>query len=81
MTQDEVLQQDVCNALGREEELETSTIGVAVRDGIVHLLGSVPTQADSDEAETVCRNVRNVAGVVNELHVEHGPRRARGVTA
>ena len=70
MTQDELLQQDVCDALAREDELEAATIGVAVKGGVVHLLGTVPTLSDREEAEAVCRNVANVSNVVNELRVE-----------
>lgn len=71
---DDQLQQDVIDELGAEGNLDASTIAVAVRDGVVTLLGSVPSFAEKHVAERAVKRVGGVRGFVDKLHaVEKRP--------
>ena len=64
---DDAIEQDVVEVLAAEGNLETSTIGVAVKNGIVYLEGTVPTEADRRSAERISRRVAGVSGVIDDL--------------
>jgi osmotically-inducible protein OsmY len=64
---DEQLQQDIIDELAAEGNLDASTIGVAVRDGMVELVGSVPSVAEKHVAERTVRRVGGVRGIVDKL--------------
>lgn len=66
-----MLQQAVIDELASNDNLNSSTIGVSVRDGTVHLIGTVPTGADLLDAEAAVRNVSGVTTIVNDLKIEH----------
>ncbi len=68
---DEAIQQDVIDDLADEGNLETSTIAVAVKNGVVFLEGVVPTDADRATADRVCCSVSGVVRVVNGLRPHH----------
>jgi len=67
---DESVTQGVIDELKADDNLDESTIAVAVRDGIVHLVGTVPTEADRNDAAADAKKARGVRGVVNNLRVE-----------
>jgi osmotically-inducible protein OsmY len=67
MNDDERLQQDVIDELAAEDNLDASTIGVAVRDGLVELVGTVPSVAEKHCAERAVRRVGGVRGIVDKL--------------
>ncbi len=64
---DENIQQDVIDELAAEDTLQMSTIGVAVKDGVVHLVGTVPSDADRRNAVRACNRVADVRAVVDDL--------------
>jgi osmotically-inducible protein OsmY len=64
---DEELQQEVVDELAAEVNLDASTIGVAVKDGAVVLLGVVPSVAERHIAERLVRRIAGVRAVVDKL--------------
>jgi osmotically-inducible protein OsmY len=64
---DKQIQQKVFAAL--EPQIGSTEIGVAVRDGVVTLCGTIDTHRQSDRAEAAARDVYGVKAVVNELRV------------
>ena len=66
---DVTLQQRVIDELAAESDLDGSTIGVSVQNGIVRLVGSVCTLADQQAAERAARRVAGSADVVDDLKV------------
>jgi BON domain len=66
---DESVTQGVIDELKADDNLDESTIAVAVREGIVHLVGTVPTNADRTDAEADAKKARGVLAVVNDLRV------------
>jgi osmotically-inducible protein OsmY len=70
MDNDAILQQAVIDELAADDNLETSTIGVSVKAGTVHLIGNVPTDADLQDAEAKVRNVPGVIAIVDDLKIK-----------
>lgn len=66
---DNRLQQDVIDELGAESDLDQATIGVAVKDGYVELLGHVHTLADKHTAERAVKRIAGVRGVHDKLKI------------
>ena len=66
---DESITQGVIDELKADDNLDESTIAVAVTDGIVHLVGTVPTGADRSDAEADAKKARGVQRVINDLRV------------
>lgn len=66
------LQQDVVDALGAEGNLDASTIAVDVKDGVVELLGAVPSFAEKGVAERAVRRIGGVRHVVDKLRTNDG---------
>lgn len=66
---DDQLQQDVIDELGAEGNLDASTIAIAVKSGIVTLLGTVPSSAEKAVAERTARRVGGVRGIVDKLRM------------
>jgi osmotically-inducible protein OsmY len=64
---DKQIQQKVLAAL--EPQIGSTEIGVAVRDGVVTLCGSIDTHRQSDRAEAAARDVYGVKALINELRV------------
>lgn len=52
-----------------DPEINPFNINVDTEDGVVTLLGRVPTQSDRDEAERLARNTKGVRDVDNRLKV------------
>jgi osmotically-inducible protein OsmY len=67
---DTSIQQDVIDELTAESDLDASTIGVAVKNGMVHLVGQVTTLADQQTAERAAHRVAGARGIVDHLKVE-----------
>jgi osmotically-inducible protein OsmY len=63
------LRNSVVKQLDWDPEVDASGIGVAAKEGVVALTGSVPTYADKLGAERVAKTVRGVRGVANDLEV------------
>jgi hyperosmotically inducible periplasmic protein len=55
--------------LAMERAKNLVTVNVDVKDGVVHLQGSVPTEADKAEAERLARSTDGVKEVTNDLTV------------
>jgi osmotically-inducible protein OsmY len=66
---DSRLQQDVIDELGTESDLDTSTIGVTVKDGVVELLGHVHNVADKHTAERAVKRIAGVRGFHDKLKI------------
>jgi osmotically-inducible protein OsmY len=63
------LRNSVVKQLDWDPEVDASGIGVAAKEGVVTLTGSVSTYADKLAAERVAKTVRGVRGVANDLEV------------
>lgn len=70
MKTDAQLQKDVQEELKWEPSVEASEIGVAVRDGVVSLGGTVLTYAEKYAAERAARRVAGVKAVAEEIKVK-----------
>ena len=70
MRHDHILQRDVLAQLDFDPAINSSHIGVAVRDGIVTLSGHVPSLLEKSRAEGVAGRVHGVKAVVDEIDVE-----------
>jgi osmotically-inducible protein OsmY len=69
MKSDTELQHDVMDELEWEPSMDASKIGVAAKDGVVTLTGSVSIYGDKIEAERIAKSVGGVRAVANELEV------------
>jgi osmotically-inducible protein OsmY len=70
MKSDTDLQHDVMEELEWEPSIDASKIGVAAKDGVVILTGSVPIYADKAEAERIAKTIGGVKAVANEVEVQ-----------
>lgn len=59
----------VLQQLGWDSQVDASGIGVAARNGVVTLTGSIDTYAGKLAAERAAKRVRGVRAVANDLHV------------
>jgi osmotically-inducible protein OsmY len=73
MKSSEAIQKDVIDELAWDPQVDSSSIGVTVRDGIVRLHGSVPSFAEKIAAEKACRRILGVDGIVDDLDVRFKP--------
>jgi osmotically-inducible protein OsmY len=64
---DDTLRREVHEQLARQEAL--ANVHPKVKDGVVYLQGSVPTQAARTEARKVAESVQGVRGVKEELTI------------
>src|SRR5512133_4353731 len=75
MKNDLELKQEVIARLGMEPKIDAASLGVAVKDGIVTLRGSMETEADRAVTERAVRVIKGVKGLVDDdLQVETGKR-------
>jgi osmotically-inducible protein OsmY len=72
MKTNEILQQDVQNAIKYEPLLHSAEIGVIVNDGIVTLTGTVDSYQKKIEAENATKNVGGVKAVVEKIEIKFG---------
>jgi len=70
---DNILQQQIVAELAFEPSIDPAEIGVAVRDGIVTLTGSVDSYAQKLAAEKAAKRVRGVLAVAEEIEVKLPP--------
>ncbi|ODU02018.1 MAG: ornithine aminotransferase [Planctomycetes bacterium SCN 63-9] len=75
---DKELQHEVLDELEWEPSVEAAEIGVAARDGVVTLTGSVPTYNEKVTAERVAKRIHGVKAVANDIEVR--PRNSVGHT-
>lgn len=68
---DSRLQEDIENELKWDPSLAADHIGVAVKEGIVTLSGSVPHYSEKSAAESAAQRVAGVRAVVDELKIDY----------
>src|SRR4051812_34630872 len=66
---DEEIQRDVLNELKWDPRIQPNEIGVAVKDGIVTLMGTVDAYAKRWAAEEAAHRVRGVQAVANDIEI------------
>lgn len=71
MKTNESLQIDVQDAIKWEPLLRAAEIGVAVKDGVVTLTGTVDNYIKKTEAEIAARNVKGVKAVVEKIEIKY----------
>jgi osmotically-inducible protein OsmY len=67
---DEQIQRDVLAELKWDARVQPNEIGVAVKDGIVTLIGWVDSYTERWAAEEAARRVRGVKAVANDIDVK-----------
>ncbi|HLF55456.1 MAG TPA: BON domain-containing protein [Thermoanaerobaculia bacterium] len=67
---DKQLQKDVLNEVDWEPSVHAEDIGIAVKDGVVTLSGSVGTYAEKLAAERAAKRVRGVKAVAVDIEVK-----------
>ena len=70
MKSDASLRDDIIEELNWEPSVDSSKIGVAVKDGIVTLSGTVPSFNEKTDAEKAVKRVEGVKAVVQHIDVE-----------
>src|SRR5688500_9478028 len=70
MKTDSEIQKDVMDELNWEPLLSATEIGVAVKDGVVTLSGTVDTYTKKDEAEKAAKRVSGVIAVAEDIEVK-----------
>ena len=70
MKTDIEIQKDVMDELKWEPLLSVSEIGVAVKQGIVTLSGTVDSFSKKEEAETAAKRVSGVKAVAEDIEVK-----------
>lgn len=70
MKPDASLRDDIIEELNWEPSIDSSKIGVAVKDGIVTLSGTVPSFNEKTDAEKAVKRVDGVKAVVQHIEVE-----------
>lgn len=66
---DEEIQKDVLNELKWDSRVQSTEIGVAVKDGVVTLTGWVDSSYKRSAAEEAAHRVRGVLAVANDIEV------------
>lgn len=77
---DHQLKTDVSTELAWDPAVNSTTIGVAVKDGIVTLGGQVDTYLQKHAVERAARRVGGVRGIAMDLEVKLSPGHARSDT-
>jgi len=70
MKTDSELQRDVMKELEWEPRIDAAHIGVAAKDGVITLSGSVPSYGEKYEAVKAAKRVYGVKAVVDEIEVK-----------
>jgi osmotically-inducible protein OsmY len=70
MKKDSQLQHDVMKELEWEPRIDAAHIGVAAKDGVITLSGSVPSYSEKYEAVKAAKRVYGVKAVVDEIEVK-----------
>ncbi|HYF41413.1 MAG TPA: BON domain-containing protein [Ramlibacter sp.] len=69
MADDSRLTEQVKAGLAADQELSATSITVTSRDGVITLVGTVPTSAAKARADGIAKNVKDVKQVNNQLTV------------
>lgn len=69
MNDDEKIRDDVLSELEFQPQVDATTIGVAVKGGVVTLSGYVSNYAEKVAAEAAAQQVRGVRGLTQEIEV------------
>ena len=72
MKTNEILQNDVQDAVKREPLLNAAEIGVTAKDGVITLIGTVDSYAKKLKAEETAKNMAGVKVVVENITIEFG---------
>jgi osmotically-inducible protein OsmY len=70
---DAQIHQDVLNELAWDTRVDATDVGVAVHDGVVTLMGTVPSWAKKAAAEDAAHRVAGVLDVANDIIVKIWP--------
>jgi len=76
---DDSIKDQACEALSDDSRLDASDIEVNVKDGVIHLKGTVDERSSKRRAESCVENLSGVQDVINEIrvHRESGNLRPR----
>lgn len=80
MKTDADLKRDIEGELAWDPAVRATTIGVAVKDGVVTLTGHIETHAEKHAAEKALRRVAGVKAIALELDVRLSPEHRRSDT-
>jgi osmotically-inducible protein OsmY len=69
MRSDSEIKRDVEEELRWDPEVDATNIAVAVKDGVVTLIGFVRSYGDQYDAEVAAKRVADVVGVANDIQV------------
>ena len=69
MKSDSDIKRDVEEKLRFDPDIDATDIGVAVKDGVVTLVGFVKSYTEKSEAEAAAKRVAGVLGLANDLEV------------
>jgi osmotically-inducible protein OsmY len=70
MRTDSEIQRDVENELEWDPDVDAKNIAVKVKDGVVTLMGFVPSYTDKYSAERIAKRILGVKAVANDLEVK-----------
>ena len=70
MKTDSELRRDVERELEWDPSIDARNIAVAVKNGVVTLIGHVPTYSDKWRAENIAKRVAGVTAIANEIEVK-----------
>ena len=77
MKSDSDIKRDVEEELRFDPDIDATDIGVAVKDGVVTLVGFVKSYTEKFEAEAAAKRVTGVVGLANDLEVAPARRRRK----
>jgi osmotically-inducible protein OsmY len=69
---DNTLRQDILDELEFEPSVDATTVGVAVRDGVVTLTGWVESYSEKLAIERAVERIKGVKGIAQEIEVRPG---------
>lgn len=66
---DEAIKENACQALSDDSRVDATEIEVTVKDGVVHLRGTVDERRTKRRAEACVEDLSGVLDVINELRI------------
>ena len=69
---DEIIRQNVIASLEKDPGIDTTKMGVEVKNGNVLLKGKIDTETEKQLSEKIARSVTGVSHVENHLHIDLG---------
>lgn len=70
---DDVIQDEACEIIWRDQSCDPTTIEVSVKDGVLTLKGTVASDKMKQNAEEKLRNLIGLKGLRNHLEVKPPP--------